>query len=71
MTLSISGNSDEGRAGQDRALQAAMLRRGARKRNDGGSDAYCAFCFLRRLRQSAIIAINSELVGLPFIFDTV
>ena len=28
-------------------------------------------CFCRRLRQSAIMAMNSEFVGLPFIFDTV
>ncbi len=28
-------------------------------------------CFWRRLRQSAIMAMNSEFVGLPFIFDTV
>ena len=28
-------------------------------------------CFCLRLRQSAIMAMNSEFVGLPFIFDTV
>lgn len=28
-------------------------------------------CFCLKLRQSAIMAMNSEFVGLPFIFDTV
>ncbi len=28
-------------------------------------------CFWRRERQSAIMAMNSELVGLPLMFDTV
>lgn len=28
-------------------------------------------CFCRRLRQSAIMAMNSEFVGLPLMFETV
>lgn len=28
-------------------------------------------CFWRRVRESAIMAMNSELVGLPLMFDTV
>lgn len=32
---------------------------------------YIAAVFRLRLRQSAIIAINSELVGFPFMFETV
>ena len=32
---------------------------------------YRVACFRRRLRQSAIMAMNSLLVGLPLIFDTV
>ena len=30
-----------------------------------------ALCFCRRLRQSAIMAMNSEFVGLPLMFETV
>ena len=32
---------------------------------------YWAACFLRRLRQSAIMAMNSLLVGLPLMLETV
>ena len=32
---------------------------------------YLVACFLRRLRQSAIMAINSEFVGFPLILLTV
>ena len=35
-------------------------------------DIQCTLaCFCRRLRQSAIMAMNSEFVGLPLMFETV
>ena len=43
----------------------------ARRRGGGPCGIYLLACFWRRVRESAIMAMNSEFVGFPLMFETV